>query len=168
MPTRTTPIEEHGPDRIGLRPATEADQPAIVDLCKTSITKTYGHFMDPERMRPWGEGREVEEYVARMWSRMTLAVQHETVLGVVAVEGATIDLVWVRDDLRGQGIGSALVDRAESILATHHQAAELECFGPNHRSIAFYEARGYTTVRTYYEAASGVDRVVMTKLVMAA
>ena len=149
--------------RVGLRRAREADQAAIVDICKTSITKTYGVFMDPERMRPWVEGREVEEYVARMWSRMTLAVQDETVLGVVAVEGAIIDLLWVRDDLRGRGIGSALMDRAESRLAADHDVAELECFAPNLTSIGFYEARGYTAVRTYYEAASGVDKVVMTK-----
>ena len=155
--------QEQRADRFGLRPATEADQPAIVDICKGSITKTYGVFMDPERMRPWLEGREVEEYVARMWSRMTLAVEDERVLGVVALDGAIIDLLWVRDDLRGQGVGSALMDRAECMLAATHKMAELECFAPNHGSIAFYEARGYTAVRTYHEAASGVDRIVMTK-----
>ena len=163
MSIRTVAMQEDRADRVGLRQATEADQPAIVDICKTSITQTYGVFMDPERMRPWVEGREVEEYVARMWSRMTLAVEDEQVLGVVALDGHVIDLLWIRADLRGQGIGSALMDQAESMLATHHDVAELECFAPNRASIAFYESRGYTAVRTYYEAASGVDRVVMTK-----
>ena len=50
-------------DHVRLRWATAADQPAIVDICKTSITTTYGAFMDPERMRPWVEGREVEDYL---------------------------------------------------------------------------------------------------------
>ena len=150
-------------DRLGLRPATEADQPAITDICKTSITTTYGVFMHPKRMRPWVEGREVEEYVARMWPHMTVAVDDQQVLGVVALDGHVIDLLWIRADLRGRGIGSLLMDRAESILAAHHDVAELECFAPNHRSRAFYEARGYTAVRTYYEGASGVDKVVITK-----
>ena len=56
-----------------------------------------------------------------------------------------------------------LAGQAESTLATDHDVAELECFAPNRASIAFYESRGYTTVRAYYEAASGVNRVVMTK-----
>ena len=148
---------------LGLRQATEADQLAIVDICKASLTTTYGVFMNPERMRPWVDGQEVEEYVARMWPRMTVAVGDEQVLGVVALDGHVIDLLWIRADLRGRGIGSVLMDQAESMLAANHDVAELECFAPNHGSIAFYEARGYTAVRTYYEAASGVDKIVMTK-----
>ncbi len=151
------------PRLAGLRPATDADQPAIVDICKTSITTTYGVFMNPERMRPWVNGQEVEDYVARMWPRMTVAVDDELLQGVVALDGQVIDLLWVRADLRGRGIGSVLMDQAESTLATNYEVAELECFAPNRASIAFYESRGYTAVRTYYEAASGVNRVVMTK-----
>ena len=163
MPIRTVAMQEPRAERLALRPATEADQPAIVDICKTSITKTYGIFMDPERMHPWVDGQEVEDYVARMWPRMTLAVKDEQLLGVLALDGHVIDLLWIRADLRGRGIGSVLMEQAESTLAADHDVAELECFAPNHLSIAFYEARGYTAVRTYYEAASGVDRVVMTK-----
>ena len=159
-------MQENRADRFRLRPATEADQPAIVDICKTSIATTYGVFMDPDLMRPWVEGREVEEYVGRVWPHMTVAVSNEQVLGVVALDRHVIDLLWIRADLRGQGIGSALMDQAESMLAAHHDLVELECFAPNHESIAFYEARGYIAVRTYHEAASGVDKVVMTKFLV--
>lgn len=156
---------ERRTDRMELRPATAADQQAVVELCKMSLTTTYGAFMEPERMRPWVEGREVEDYVERMWPGMTVAVQDDRLLGVVALDDHVIDLLWVRTDLRGGGIGSMLMDRAESTLATRHDVAELECFAPNHAGRAFYEARGYTAVRTYYEAASGVDKVVMAKRV---
>ena len=163
MPRRCVALQEHHAEPLEFRPATEADQPAIVDICKASIATTYGVFMHPERMRPWVDGQEVENYVARMWPRMTVAVDAEQLLGVVALDGHVIDLLWIRADLRGRGIGSVLMDQAESTLATGHEKAELECFAPNRASIAFYESRGYTTVRTYYEAASGVNRVVMTK-----
>ena len=163
MPRRWVVMQAHHAEPLELRPATEVDQPAIVDICKTSITTTYGVFMNPERMRPWVDGQEVENYVARMWPRMTVAVDDGQVLGVVALDGHVIDLLWIRADRRGRGIGSVLMEQAESKLAADHDVAALECFAPNRASIAFYESRGYTTVRTYYEAASGVDRVVMTK-----
>ena len=156
-------MQAHHAEPLELRPATEVDQPAIVDICKTSITTTYGVFMNPERMRPWVDGQEVENYVARMWPRMTVAVDDGQVLGVVALDGHVIDLLWIRADRRGQGIGSVLMNEAELMLAVDHPVAELECFEPNHSSLAFYAARGYTAVRRYYEAASGVDRIVMTK-----
>ena len=124
--------------------------------------------MHAERMRPWVDGQEVENYVTRMWSRMTVAVtvdadNDEQLLGVVALDGHVIDLLWIRADLRGRGIGSVLMNQAELMLAVDYPVAELECFAPNHSGLAFYAARGYTTVRRYYEAASGVDRIVMTK-----
>ena len=134
-----------------------------MDLCRTSLTTTYGAFLDPERMRPWIDGREVEDYVERMWTHMTLAVQDDQTLGVVALDSHVVDLLLIRADRRRQGIGSVLMKRAEAMLAAYHDVAELECFAPNQASIAFYEARGYAAVRTYYESASGVDRVVMTK-----
>jgi len=151
------------PAATSLRAATAGDRPAIVDLCKRSLVATYGGFMDPEKMRPWVEGREVETYVDQTWPHMTVAVRGETVVGVVALDREVIDLVWVRDELRGQGIGAHLMDAAERALAAGHDEAELECFAPNVGGLRFYRARGYREVRRYWEQASGVDKVVLRK-----
>jgi hypothetical protein len=52
---------------------------------------------------------------------------------------------------------------AEATLAADHAEAELECFAPNRAGLAFYRSGGYAEVRRYYEAASGVDKVVLRK-----
>lgn len=149
--------------RVRLLPATLADTAAIVQLCKVSLPTTYGAFMEPERMRPWIEGSEVEDYVAGTWPRMTVAVLDHEVVGVVALDRAVIDLVWVTDARRRHGIGALLMQHAEATVATEHPEAELECFAPNRAGLAFYESRGYVELRRYFEAASGVDKVVFRK-----
>jgi GNAT superfamily N-acetyltransferase len=141
---------------IRLRAATLVDTTAIVRLCKVSLTTTYGAFMAPDRMRPWTEGTEVEDYVAKMWPRTTVAILDHEVVGVVALDKAVIDLLWVADALQGQGIGRRLIRH-------DHSAAELECFAPNRAGLAFYKSGGYAEVRRYYETASGVDKVVLRK-----
>lgn len=156
-----TPRTETAPVR--LRAATRVDAAAIVRLCKVSLPTTYGGFMAPERMRPWIEGTEVEDYVAATWPRMTIALLDQEVVGVVALDGAVIDLVWVADGRRGHGIGALLMRHAEARVAASHPEAELECFAPNRAGLAFYESRGYVEVRRYFEAASGVDKVVFRK-----
>jgi GNAT superfamily N-acetyltransferase len=151
------------PGDLRLRAATQVDETAIVRLCKVSLTTTYGAFMEPERMRPWTEGTEVENYVARMWPRTTVAVLDREVVGVVALDEAVIDLLWVADALRGRGIGRRLMGHAEATLTADHAEAELECFAPNRAGLAFYKSGGYSEVCRYYEAASGVDKVVLRK-----
>lgn len=148
---------------IRLRAATLVDTTAIVRLCKVSLTTTYGAFMAPDRMRPWTEGTEVEDYVAKMWPRTTVAILDHEVVGVVALDKAVIDLLWVADALRGQGIGRRLIRHAEATLAADHSAVELECFAPNRAGLAFYKSGGYAEVRRYYETASGVEKVVLRK-----
>jgi ribosomal protein S18 acetylase RimI-like enzyme len=150
-------------DTVQLRAATAADAGSVVALCKASLTETYGAFMEPDKMRPWTDETEVEDYVARMWPRMTVAIRNDRVVGVVALDDPVIDLIWVKDGLRGQGIGSSLMDHAEQTLGADHDDAELECFAPNLASLTFYRSRGYAEVRRYYEAASGIDKVVLRK-----
>lgn len=148
---------------VRLRAATPVDTTAIIRLCKVSLATTYGAFLEPERMRPWTEGTEVEDYVAKMWPRATVATLDHDVVGVVTLYKAVIDLLWVADALRGRGIGTRLIRHAEVVLAADYPTAELECFAPNRVGLAFYKSGGYVEVRRYYEAASGVDKVVLRK-----
>lgn len=157
------PTHDTDTARVQLRAATVADTFAIVRLCKASLTRTYGSFMERERMRPWIEGTEVEDYVARTWPRMTVALLDHEVVGVVALDESVIDLLWVADAKRRHGIGALLMEDAEAGVAAAQAEAELECFAPNLAALAFYESRGYVEVRRYFEAASGVDKVVLRK-----
>jgi GNAT superfamily N-acetyltransferase len=137
---------------LRIRTAREEDIGDMVRLQRESLPDTYGPFLADESLGPWIEDDGVERYVGE-------------ILGFASIAGALIDLLWVRADVRSQGIGSRLMDHAEPRIASRHPAAELECFEPNTRALRFYEQRGYDVTRRYLDPSAGVAKVVMRKRV---
>ena len=149
---------------IHTRPARESDIPEILVLFKDSLPQSYGGFIDMTGDNPWLHGTAADEYVARTLPDMTVVEDARgTVVAFGVLQGNFIDLVWVRLEYRGRGLGSHLMDEFEARIATDHEFAELECFEPNTPAIEFYRRRGYTIQRTYFVKDAGVNTAVMTK-----
>lgn len=149
-----------------IRAARESDLSEIVRIQKHSLPLAYG-FLDADALDPWLNGDLIERYVDEKWRQMIVAELSDGLVGFAALEGPLIDLLWVRDERRGQGIGSALMDWIEPRIATEHEMAELECFEPNHSAMRFYAKRGYQSTRRYLEPLAGVNKAVLRKRVRA-
>ena len=73
-----------------------------------------------------------------------LAVDGETVLGLMALAGGEIDQLHVAPECQRQGVGSALLEKARELspewlgLFTHQR---------NEKARRFYEAKGFLAVR---------------------
>ena len=86
-----------------------------------------------------------------------------TVVAFGVLQGNFIDILWVRLERRGEGLGTQMMDEFEARIAADHEFAELECFEPNTPAIEFYRRRGYAIQRTYFAKDAGVNTAVMTK-----
>ena len=86
---------------------------------------------------------EVSEHMVG-FAQFTLGARHPLVAGGVQAE---LNRLYVHTRFSGQGIGEALLRRAE-MLATEHGASVmwLTAWVENRRALAFYAARGYTDV----------------------
>ena len=147
-----------------IRRAVPADRAAIVELCKSSMRATYGGFLDEEKMRPWIEGGETDNYVASMLGQMLVAVEDDAVIGVASIAKDTLDLIWVAIDRRGRGVGTALMSAAEKRIGEDgHPIARLEVFEPNTEATRFYEAHGWKKGKTSFDQMAGVNKLVMEK-----
>ena len=84
------------------------------------------------------------------------------VIGVVYWDWLSLDLMWVREDLRGQGIGGRLLEQVEAEArqkGAHH--VHLDTF--SFQAPGFYQKHGYVVFGQLDEFPSGFQRFYMTK-----
>ncbi len=149
---------------IHTRSARESDIPQVLKLFKDSLVQSYGGFIDMTPDNPWLHGTAADEYVARTLPNMTVAEDVQgTVVAFGVLQGNFVDLLWVRLERRGEGLGTQMMDEFEARIAEEHETARLECFEPNTPAIEFYRRRGYTIERTYFVEDAGVNTAVMVK-----
>ena len=134
-----TPTE---PGELSVRPATADDAQAIADL----YTEARVHAV-PQMPPALHTNAEDRAYVARrvvepevtMW----VAERDGDLLGFATCTPTFLDSLYIRADLKGQGIGSLLLDVVE---ATHPGGYELWVFVSNVDARRFYERRGLVEV----------------------
>lgn len=104
-----------------VRPATAADQPLIRRMVRRTL-------FDPTVLH---------------WSRFVLVERDSEVVGVGQIRPRTpeLDSLVVRRDLRGQGIGTLLI---EALLAKHTGPIYLECAA---RLTSYYARFGFEVIR---------------------
>lgn len=146
-----------------IRKAREYDMSAIVELCRESLITTFSGVMEPEKLRPWAEGGDIEKYVRGNWPDMLVAWQGEKLAGLAAIRSSKIDLIWVAVDFRQQGVGGQLMEEAEQKIAEKYSDVSVECLLEDESTKAFYQQRGYECGREYLDGMTGVQKVIMTK-----
>ena len=83
--------------------------------------------------------------------------------GVAVLEGALLDLVWVKPTLRSKGIGSTLMESVEEQAAHESSELTLEVWTVNRRAVDFYERRGFSVVGTFDDPATELEKLAMRK-----
>lgn len=147
-----------------IRKAQEIDIKPLVELCRESLLASYGDLVAAEQLRPWSEGGDIDKYIRGIWPHMLVAIDGPDLVGMLALKGNRVDIVWVAQALRTQGIGQMLMETAEAQVAQDCDSIEVECLGPDIGTIQFYENRGYVRQKEYVDNISGVDKVVMSRI----
>jgi GNAT superfamily N-acetyltransferase len=130
-----------------LRPAREADVPALVELARRSWLSAFAETAPPAFVRD-RLAREFErDWYPRYWADMTVAEDGGVTVGVVQPRGDEVNGLWVEPAAQGRGVGTTLLRHAErQIAAAGHGRAWLTCSGFNPGAVRFYLARGYREV----------------------
>ncbi|NUH67238.1 GNAT family N-acetyltransferase [Sulfitobacter sp. S0837] len=129
-----------------LRPAQPLDAGTVGEIM-TDFARNAGWL--PRIHTAAEDIAHADAMIARGW--VTVAEQDGRIAGFAACEGAELDALYVAKCARGQGVGSALLDR----LKATRPALTCWTFQANTPAIAFYKRHGFS--KTAQSDGSGND-----------
>lgn len=139
---------------ITLRPMAAEDAPALAELFFETVHRVCGRDYSPEQLDAWAPAdRDLDNWRASFRGRRALVALWDGEVagfGDLDVEAGYLDRLYVRWDLQGRGIASALCDGLEaggSRITVH----------ASRTARPFFEGRGYRVVRRQRVTRQGVD-----------
>jgi putative acetyltransferase len=128
----------------GLRPFLPADAPTLVALFRASVGELAAEDYDEDQREAWLSAADDEAaFSTRLAGALTLvALLGGEIAGFASLKDNTVfDMLYVRPDLAGQGVGSALADAIEKLAGA--RGAQKLTVEASDCARDFFAARGY-------------------------
>ncbi|MDH6189278.1 ribosomal protein S18 acetylase RimI-like enzyme [Streptomyces sp. CZ24] len=142
-----------------LRPARPEDVPLVQKLARRTIDARYRSFPGDEGVDGYPGSGASDEHLASHFlaGHLHCLEAGGEIVGLLIVEGPTVDLLMIDVDRQRQGLGRLLLAEAERLLLPQYEEIRLETFATNVAAVAFYEACGWTAAGR--PESEGPDRV---------
>ena len=145
-----------------IRPCTAADLPALLALFYQSVHTACAAHYTPAQLSAWApEAPDTARWGEKLRQETFLKAEEDGVLlGFGAVEGDYRDLLYVRPDAQGRGVGGVLCDFLE-----RRCTGETVTVHASRAARDFFAHRGYRLVRPQQVALRGqsLENFVMEK-----
>ncbi|MEK4034757.1 GNAT family N-acetyltransferase [Methylocystis sp. IM3] len=150
----------------GLRPFLPADAPTLAALFRAGVDELTAEDYDADQREAWASAADDEAaFAARLAGALTIvALVGGEIAGFASLkDNKTFDMLYVRPDLAGQGVGGALADAIEK-LATARGTEKLTVEAAD-SARDFFAARGYVAQsrNTVTIAGEWLGNTTMTK-----
>ena len=151
---------------LTIRRASPSDGAALREVLYATFESTWlPNITDAAANAVRAEGRP-GAYVAERGQEFWVAERGGEVVGLVDCEDDFVNALHVRPSHARTGVGSRLMDYAESVIEKRgFKAARLETDTFNTASQAFYAKRGYVEIDRYHDMEwnSGLTTILLRK-----
>ncbi|WP_328768859.1 GNAT family N-acetyltransferase [Streptomyces sp. NBC_00286] len=134
-------MSDVGVTEIRLAEAADAAVIARIHMASRVVTMPY---LPPQKRSHDQVARWIEDVLLKS-CRTWVAVRGGEILGYAALEGDMLEHLYLRPDVRRQGIGTLLLDE---IKRHSPDGVSLHVFQQNTDARAFYDLHGFTVVDT--------------------
>jgi ribosomal protein S18 acetylase RimI-like enzyme len=151
---------------IQVRIARPTDAAALRAILRDTFENTWRPNVTQQAAAAFLSEDRPAAYVAERGLEFWVAEREGEVAGLVHWQNDFVHALHVLGSHHRQGVGAALMDKAEAdMVAAGFAAAMLETDTFNQRSQAFYAARGYQEARRYpdNEWSSGLTTILLVK-----
>jgi len=119
-----------------IRQATNADHPLLLELWLRSVRATH-HFLQPSDIEAlFPQLRDVYLPAVELWVAVD---EQDRPLGFIGLNEHHVEMLFIEPDLRGNGIGRALLDHARSSRA----GLSVDVNEQNPEAVGFYLHYGF-------------------------
>ncbi|MEU1263003.1 GNAT family N-acetyltransferase [Streptomyces cellulosae] len=129
--------------RTRIRCAQEADAAVIARIHMASRSATMP-YLPPQKRSHEQVTRWVRDVLLKL-CRTWVAVRDAEVIGYAALDGDMLEHLYLRPDVRRQGVGTLLLDE---VRRHSPDGVSLHVFQQNTAARAFYESHGFTVLDT--------------------
>ena len=150
-------------ENLTLRKAKEQEITFLQEFARAVIDRNYRAFLGDEAVDFFIGSGASDQDIAENIADTTLAVLEGEVVGMCVCKDDLIDLVMVRNDRQGQGIGSAFIDMVSKGLLERYPSIRVECFEKNTGATRFYVKNGWAVEKSLFDEELGDNRIFYTK-----
>jgi GNAT superfamily N-acetyltransferase len=134
-------VSDDGRTEIRLADAADAAVIARIHMASRAATMPY---LPPQKRNHDQVTRWVEDVLLKT-CRVWVGVRDREILGYAALGGDMLEHLYLRPDVRRQGIGTLLLD---TVRRHSPEGVSLHVFQQNTDARAFYERHGFTVLDT--------------------
>lgn len=128
----------------GLRPFLPADAPTLAALFRASVEELAAEDYDDDQREAWISAADDETaFATRLAGALTIvAIVDGEIAGFASLkDNSVFDMLYVRPDLAGEGVGSTLADAIEKLAGA--RGAQKLTVEASDTARDFFAARGY-------------------------
>ena len=150
-------------NNLVLRKAKEQETAFLQKFARSVIDRNYRAFLGDEAVDFFIGSGASDQYIAENIGDTTLTVLRDEIVGMCVCKDDLIDLIMVRNELQGQGIGSAFIEMVSKELMERYPSIRVECFEKNTKANRFYVKNGWTVEKSMFDEELGDNRIFYMK-----